>query len=140
MNAEPIFLFEYDVDIRWSDLDAQRHVNNATYFTYLEIVRTAWLDSLNISFGEDRTKGIVLARVEMDYLRPITFPSTLRLKMYGKEPGRSSLHSSYKILDAHDPDIVYARSVAYLVWFDSVKQSSTPMPDVVRSLFIDSAS
>ena len=35
---------ERRVEIRWSDLDSSRHVNNAVYLSYLEEVRTAWLE------------------------------------------------------------------------------------------------
>src|SRR5215831_14945661 len=33
------FIYWKTVEVRWSDMDAQGHVNNAVYFTYLESAR-----------------------------------------------------------------------------------------------------
>ena len=60
------------VRVRWSDLDAFRHVNNAKTVTLLEEARVDWLFSEAARHGVDRlTEGIVVARLEIDYKRPI---------------------------------------------------------------------
>lgn len=50
------------VEVRYSDLDAQGHVNNAVFFTYFEQARVAFL-------GETRTRGIDLLRDEQAVAR-----------------------------------------------------------------------
>jgi acyl-CoA thioester hydrolase len=35
---------EKRIEIRWRDVDAYRHVNNAVYATYLEECRDEWLE------------------------------------------------------------------------------------------------
>ena len=57
------------VEIRWSDVDALGHVNNAVYLTYLEEVRDAWLTRVLAGAGE--TTGFVLARVAIDFRREL---------------------------------------------------------------------
>ena len=60
------------VRVRWSDLDAFRHVNNAKTVTLLEEARVDWLFSEAARHGVERlTEGIVVARLEIDYKRPI---------------------------------------------------------------------
>ena len=60
------------VRVRWSDLDAFRHVNNAKTVTLLEEARVDWLFSEAARHGVNRlTEGIVVARLEIDYKRPI---------------------------------------------------------------------
>ncbi len=58
------------IEIRWRDVDAFRHVNNAVYATYLEECRDEWAER---ALGEDGDLwGFVLARVAIDYRRELT--------------------------------------------------------------------
>jgi len=63
---------EKRIEIRWRDVDAYRHVNNAVYATYLEECRDEWMDRLLDGVGEPW--DWVLARVAID------FRSELRLE------------------------------------------------------------
>ena len=47
--------------VRWDDLDAMGHVNNATYLTYIQETRFLWLSNVEM----------VVARAEVDFLEPI---------------------------------------------------------------------
>jgi acyl-CoA thioester hydrolase len=57
------------IEIRWGDLDAYGHVNNAVYLSYLEAVRLEWLQR---TFGglED-LRGFVLVRLAIDFRREL---------------------------------------------------------------------
>jgi acyl-CoA thioester hydrolase len=68
MNAAPIVV-EKHVEIRWRDLDAFRHVNNAVYLTYLEEARDGWLAAM-VPEGRS-TWDYVLARVAIDFRREL---------------------------------------------------------------------
>ena len=39
-------VYEMVVPIRWGDMDAMNHLNNAMYFRYLETVRIEWMCSI----------------------------------------------------------------------------------------------
>lgn len=57
--------FEKRIEVRWRDVDALRHVNNAVYATYLEECRDGWLEQV---LGEDGAMwDYVLARVAIDF-------------------------------------------------------------------------
>lgn len=60
---------EKRVEIRWSDVDAYMHVNNAVYATYLEECRDEWVD--RALDGVSDTWDFVLARVAMDFRREL---------------------------------------------------------------------
>jgi acyl-CoA thioester hydrolase len=62
-------MLEKRVEIRWRDVDAYRHVNNAVYLTYLEECRDEWLERA-LGTG-DETWDFVLARVAIDYRREL---------------------------------------------------------------------
>jgi acyl-CoA thioester hydrolase len=55
-------MYEQRIEVRWRDVDALRHVNNAVYATYLEECRDGWLERV---LGEDGALwDYVLARDE----------------------------------------------------------------------------
>jgi acyl-CoA thioester hydrolase len=57
------------VEIRWHDVDAYRHVNNAVYATYLEECRDEWVE---LCLGENGDAwDYVLARVAIDFRREL---------------------------------------------------------------------
>ncbi|HSF61856.1 MAG TPA: thioesterase family protein [Gaiellaceae bacterium] len=60
---------EKRVEIRWSDVDAYMHVNNAVYASYLEECRDEWVD-LALD-GVTDTWDFVLARVAIDFRREL---------------------------------------------------------------------
>lgn len=60
---------EKRIEIRWGDLDALGHVNNAVYATYLEEARDAWMTR---ALGpEGSFWDYVLARVAIDFRREL---------------------------------------------------------------------
>jgi acyl-CoA thioester hydrolase len=60
---------EKEIEIRWRDLDAYGHVNNAVYLTYLEEARDEWLTDALASDGD--AWDYVLARVAVDFRREL---------------------------------------------------------------------
>ena len=61
---------EKRIEIRWRDLDAYRHVNNAVYATYLEECRDEWLERALGEAGD--LWDFVLARVAIDFRAELT--------------------------------------------------------------------
>jgi len=62
-------LHQKRIEIRWRDLDAFNHVNNAVYLTYLEEARDEWLER---ALGRNGAAwGYVLARVAIDFRREL---------------------------------------------------------------------
>lgn len=58
-------MHEKRVEIRWSDVDAFGHVNNAVYATYLEECRDEWLDA---ALGDGEAAwDFVIARLAIDF-------------------------------------------------------------------------
>jgi acyl-CoA thioester hydrolase len=64
-------VYEKRIEIRWRDVDAFDHVNNAVYLTYLEEVRDEWLDVVLAETGT--AEDFVIARVAIDFRRELRF-------------------------------------------------------------------
>lgn len=116
--------------VRWSDMDAFGHINNAAYFTYFEQVRVDWLRSIGAEHS------IVLATVGCTFIRAIEFPATISVLYYLGLPGKKSVDSYYEICDASDQAILYTRGHGTVVWFDHNAGKSVEIPSHIRKLLM----
>ena len=66
----PAVTHEKRIEIRWRDVDALRHVNNAVYATYLEESRDEWMTRALGGAGD--LWDYVLVRVAIDFRRELT--------------------------------------------------------------------
>lgn len=106
------------VRVRWSDLDAYRHVNNAKTVTLLEEARIDWLFAEAARHGVERlTQGIVVARLEIDYKRPIGMDLPVTVSMGLTKLGQASMTVDYVVSVA---GAVVATALSVLVPVDSV--------------------
>ena len=62
-------MHEVRIEVRWRDIDAYGHVNNAVYLNYLEEARDAWVQKVLGSVAD--TWDFVLARVAIDFRREL---------------------------------------------------------------------
>jgi acyl-CoA thioester hydrolase len=121
--------FETTIDVRYRDIDAMGHVNNAVYASYLEQARIDYFRDL---LGVDLSAvGAVLATLSIDYEKPLELADgEVTVSLDVPEIGESSLPMEYEL---HRPDgerIATAETVQ--VAFDKEKQQSTAIPDAWR--------
>jgi acyl-CoA thioester hydrolase len=122
----------YECHVRFSDVDVYGHVNNVKYFEYFQEARIAFVLSLPGGlFDEDSSHRQVVARIDVDYKRPILF----RAKPYAVESwvtriGASSYALASRIVD--DDGTVYSTAEVALVAFDVTTQRSRPLTDTER--------
>ncbi|GII03752.1 acyl-CoA thioesterase [Planobispora takensis] len=107
--------------VRFADIDSLGHVNNVRYFDYLEDARLAMFHIDPHREGRDPFRGLVIARHEIDYRRPLTFrPDPVRVETWvsGIRPVRFTL--DYEIRDDHE---VFVRARSILVAYDVEKSA-----------------
>jgi len=117
--------------VRWRDLDAFNHVNNSTYLTYLEEARLHWFGQIAGPWFTD-TVAPVVAAVQANYRRQLSWPSQLVIELYCERLGNSSLTIAYRIADAADRAVVYADGQTVMVWIDSTTGRPVGLPDSIR--------
>jgi acyl-CoA thioester hydrolase len=123
-------LLRMPVELRWRDLDAFNHVNNSTFMTYLEEARIRWFDSLGEAWVTDTTVPL-LAAVQMNYRRPIPYPSSIVVELDAQRVGTSSVTIGHRIVGG-DGGTVHADGHVVMVWVDRASGRPTPLPDAVR--------
>lgn len=124
-------LFKLELPVRWRDLDAFNHVNNASFLTYLEEARLAWLESLPGPWLTDRIAP-VLAALQINYRRPIPWPESVRVELAAERVGSSSLTLAHRIQAAADAKVLYADGHAVMVWVDATSGRAASLPEAVR--------
>jgi acyl-CoA thioester hydrolase len=122
---------EKRVEIRWRDVDAFGHVNNAVYATYLEECRDEWLDEA-LGHGE-AAWDYVIARVVIDFRRELRLEDDEVLVRCSLERiGTSSVTTKEEILAG---DFLAAEGECVLVARDRETGSSRPLSDDERQAF-----
>ncbi len=123
----------YDCRIRWSDVDSYGHVNNVKYFEYLQEARIAFLSELSPDWPRGR-EGAVLARIDVDYRRPILFRAEpVVVETWVTRIGRSSYDLASCILDDHtEAGTVFAEARAVIVAYDVERLRSRPLTERER--------
>ncbi len=105
--------FVHEVHMRWSDMDAYRHINNSAYLAYLEQARVAMFFDRN---DDGFASGTVIARHEIDYLRPVVYhPQPLRLELWIEQVRAASFTVRYEVFDG---ETLAARAATHGVTFD----------------------
>jgi acyl-CoA thioester hydrolase len=108
--------FTFACPVRWSDLDAYGHVNNARFLTLYEEARVA------LMFIEARKagltsfeQGVVISRHEIDYMRPVDYTDPVHIELWIEEIRPSRFTVVYELFDG---GTVASRARSVCVPFD----------------------
>lgn len=123
---------EKRVEIRWSDVDAYMHVNNAVYATYLEECRDEWVDRALGELGD--AWDFVLARVAIDFRRELRLEDEeVVVSCTLQRIGNSSVTLSEEIRTREGE--LSAEAEAVLVARDRELGRSRPLTEAEREAF-----
>lgn len=120
------------VAIRWRDLDAFRHVNNAVYATYLEECRDEWLVGV-LGPGGDPW-AFVLARVAIDFRRELRQEDGAVVVSCGLARAGSSSVTTREEIRTRDGELA-AEAESVVVAWDRERGGSRPLSDEERAAF-----
>ena len=129
------FKYSTPIHIRFSDMDAFGHVNNAVYLTYFEIARgDYWRNIIEWDWNE---MGIILGRSEIDYRKPITLDDEIKCYVRTTRVGNSSFDVEYilvKIVDGKEDICTTGKTVC--ISYDYKAGKSSPIPEKQRKKMI----
>ena len=117
--------------VRWGDLDAFNHVNNATFLVYAQEARLAWLAGVEGTWF-DETMMPVVAAAHMNYRRQLAWPAAIVVELAPTRVGTSSVTIAHRVLAAGDDACVYADGEVVMVWVDPERGTPVPLPDAIR--------
>lgn len=131
------FEFTTDIEIRFADIDAYGHVNNAIFFTYLE---TARIKLFQQYFGGflDTSLTFLVVRAECDYRLPVTLNDRLQITVRIEQLRHSSFTFSYRLHNGEGKD--YATAGTVMVCYDPVARRPVAIPAEIREVFAQTGS
>ena len=118
------FDFVHHERVRFRDVDAMGHVNNAVFLTYIEEARIAYL----LRFGAEVT-DMILARVEIDFRAPLRDGAEIEIGVRPAGVGTKSFELEYEVRSA---DAVAAEAKTVIVSFDYESGRSVDVPEAWR--------
>jgi acyl-CoA thioester hydrolase len=121
------------IPIRWGDMDAMGHVNNASYFRYMESVRIDWFEAIG-EMPDPLGVGPVIINAFCNFHQSLVYPGEVRVKMYASDPGRSTFETWATMELDSQPGVWYATGGATTVWVDATTHKSVPLPEHIRAL------
>ena len=109
--------------VRWDDIDAFGHVNNAKYLTYIQEARFLWSPLLEM----------VVAKAEVDFLVPIYVGGRFYdITLWVEQIGNSSFTLGYEVIG--DNGVVHAKVKTVQVAVSMETKKSRPLTEPEREL------
>jgi acyl-CoA thioester hydrolase len=131
-QAAPRQLARVPMSVRWRDMDAMGHVNNAKYISYLEEARVRWMLDVPGASMTDRIAPVVAA-TNVNFRAPIIWPNDIVVELFVERLGNSSVTIGHRILDQKDESVLYSDGNVVVVWMDTQTGRSTPLPEAIRN-------
>lgn len=129
-------VYEMTIAIRWGDMDAMGHLNNASYFRFLETARIDWFHSLGAGPSPEG-QGLVIINAFCNFYRQLEYPGDVLVRLYVSDPARTTFETWGTMARAEAPEVIYAAGGATTIWVDFPNQKAMALPDWLRAVVSD---
>jgi acyl-CoA thioester hydrolase len=130
----PPFRFSVSIPIRYADIDAQRHLNNVAFFTYMEQARVEYIREVGLwQEGRFDSVAMIVAEASCSYKAPAFLWETVTVWTRVSHVGTKSFRFEYR-LETERGLIATGRTVQ--VCYDYPRRRSTLLPDDWRQAII----
>ncbi len=130
------YSFWWPETVRWGDMDAMGHVNNAVYFQYMESARVAFFERLgwgSRDMGAGRCGPVVVSQT-FNYRQQLHYPAEIEVGIGCTELRRRSYVLAYGIFPTGSEEAIGDGSTV-LVWMDYALGKAVEIPEHIRALF-----
>ncbi len=126
-------VFECTIPIRWGDMDAMGHLNNTSYFRYMETCRIDWFHSMGYQAEKDG-EGMVIVNAFCNFYRQLEYPGDVLARMYASDPARTTFETWVTMERSDNPGVIHAAGGATTIWVDLALQKAKTMPERLRAI------
>lgn len=126
-----LFTFHYPIQIRWADIDALNHVNNAVYLSYFEQARIDYFrEAVNWNWEE---VGMILAKSCIDYHKPLLARDQAEVWLRVSKLGNKSFEMENKVVRYNNGQTeIITSCISTIVTYDYRNELTVPIPAHVR--------
>ena len=129
-----LYRFSVAIPIRYADIDAQRHLNNVAYFTFMEHARVEYLRELGLWKADDfESIGMILAETSCRFTAPAYMGEVATVLVRVSHLGNKSFHFRYLLETGRGP---IAEGQSIQVCYDYRQQRTIPMPESWREAIL----
>jgi acyl-CoA thioester hydrolase len=123
--------FTYSDEIRFADLDTQRHLNNVAFLVFLESARVAYVSSVGSAYdpGLPGEVGFMVAEIKITYRSPGSYGERIDTLLRPTTVGRSSFGCDFEMRVG---ERVLAHGYSVMVAYDNAAGRAVPIPDLLR--------
>ncbi len=126
------FRYWEGIEVRWSDMDAIGHVNNAVYFTYCEEARIRYFKALNLlGFREHDKQGPALVSATCNFRQQVRYPAELEIGVCTSKFGSRSFTIDLEIYYKGTENLV-ADGTCVIAWVDYKVGRSIRVPEQLK--------
>ena len=122
------FHFTHKLQTRWRDCDAFRHINNATYLSYIEDARLELMRRWEIT---QDGKSVIVASVKIDYYKQVIHPTKLIIGQRVSRLGNKSFDINSIVFNRNTNEAV-CESVITIVCFDFSANVTVPVYSEIK--------
>lgn len=135
INQLDSFKYKTAIETRFADFDMMGHVNNAVYFTFMEIGRSKyWKQAIQWDW---KKTGVVIASASLNYITPVLIDDKISLYVRTSRIGTSSFDLEYLLVKLTNGDeVVCSRGKTVCVAYDYERQISVPIPEHEKNKMI----
>ena len=126
-------VYETSFAVKWGDMDAMGHVNNAMYFKYMEHARVDWFSQIGFLLLPNG-QGPVIANAFCNFKRQLKYPDNVLLKMYVSDPARATFDTWTTMERVSEPGVLCAAGGATVIWIDTARQKAASLPEALSAL------
>ena len=126
-------VYEMRIPIRWGDMDAMGHLNNGSYFRYLETMRIDWMYSIGC-VPDPQGEGPVIVNAFCNFYQQLVYPGNVLMRMYTSDPGRTTFETWGTMERAEAPGVVCAAGGATTIWINFPEQKAAELPKWMREI------
>lgn len=126
------------IQIRFKDVDALGHVNNANHLTYFEYARIQFFDELVGGDIDWDNEGMILAHQQVSYKKPIYLKDEIFVLTWFEKSGTTSFELGYEIVrkEKDGSETVCAIGSSVQVCYNYKTQKPVPIPEKWRTKMI----
>ena len=125
------FPVKLQLRIDWSEMDLFGHVNNVSYFKYIQASRVNyWEISLLSKLFDEKKIGPILLSTGCQFIKPLFYPGNIVIESRIEFIKNTSFGIHHHILN--DKNEIAAEAHDVIVTFDFNRYEKVPVPDIFR--------
>lgn len=119
------------IQLRFKDVDALGHVNNANHLSFFELARIRFFDEIVGDEIDWNEAGMILARVTVDYKQPVYLKDNVLVETEFIKSGRTSFELAYKLIrtEKDGTETLMATGTSVIVCFSYTDKKPVPVPE-----------